>query len=250
MNALKLKKVLSTLKDKKTRLFIAWFLIFLVFTIYSINNYLKIENLKADLIKNTISAEEKKLIEYKNRVSEVQEKIRIWNEKKKELEIEILKNMEFEDCFKKQIERVINWQESLLEFCENKIENKSFSWSQANLIPEVGNMVKGGDKVSPSFDLNKLAYAVAMQETKNCSKWTWLNYNNCFWIKNGSIAPCERKSNSGFCIYNNSEESYKAFKKIWSTAYVELPTLAMAERWTWKDRAKIWKANVLYFYNS
>lgn len=247
MRALNIVWLYNILKSKKTLVLIAIFITFSVFSIFTYKNQQKIENLKADLLKtqeNLPSAEEKILIEYKNKIIDANSKIKSAEIKKAESERIIEKYSNFKECFEAQIDRVVNWQESLLEYCESKFENKSFSWSQANLIP------KGGDKVSPSFDIDKFARAVAQHETWNCSKWTGIKYNNCFGIKNWSIAPCEKISSSWFCIYENTQDSFEAFKKIRSTAYGELPTLAMAERWTWNDRAEIWRKNVLNFYNS
>jgi len=46
------------------------------------------------------------------------------------------------------------------------------------------------------------------------------------------------------CKYNTPEESYKAFKSIWSTWYKTFPTLAQANRWTGGDRPRQWLMNV------
>jgi len=52
------------------------------------------------------------------------------------------------------------------------------------------------------------------------------------------------------CIYNNQEESFEAFKKIWVQGYGGgLPTLRMAQVYSGNDRANIWLNNVLHFYN-
>lgn len=51
------------------------------------------------------------------------------------------------------------------------------------------------------------------------------------------------------CIYEKPEDSYEAFKKIWSTWYGEMPTLATAKRYSGNDRAHIWLANVTQFYH-
>jgi len=34
------------------------------------------------------------------------------------------------------------------------------------------------------------------------------------------------------CIYDSPEESYEAFKIIWSKWYIKFPNLALAEKWT------------------
>ena len=99
-------------------------------------------------------------------------------------------------------------------------------------------------------DMDKLAIAVARQETKWCTLWYWASYNNCFWIKNWNTAPCEKVWRNKMCIYETPEESFEAFKKIWSeTWYNWMPTLKKSVVWTWNDRPQIWLDNVLHFYN-
>lgn len=103
---------------------------------------------------------------------------------------------------------------------------------------------------SRKFDLDKLAYAVAMQETKNCTLWYWATHNNCFWIKHWNTVPCPWVSKMAMCKFDTPEESYEAFKIIWSKWYWELPTREMAVRWSWNDRADYWWRNVLYIYDN
>ena len=99
------------------------------------------------------------------------------------------------------------------------------------------------------FSLDKLAYAVAMQETKDCTLGYWKTHNNCFWIKHWNTVPCPWVPKMAMCKFKTKEESYRAFKIIWTKWYWELPNYEMAKRWSWDDRAWIWKYNVLHFYN-
>ena len=101
---------------------------------------------------------------------------------------------------------------------------------------------------SENFNINKLAYAVAMQETKNCTLGYWKTNNNCFWIKHGNTVPCPWVPKLAMCKFNSPEESYEAFKTIWSTHYKTFPNLYMAKVWSGDDRAKVWLDNVTYFY--
>lgn len=101
----------------------------------------------------------------------------------------------------------------------------------------------------PDFDLDKLARAVAMAETGNCTKWYGKTYNNCFGIKSGRTAPCPKVGRNRMCIYEKPEDSYIAFKKIWSKWYAWKPNLKMAQRWTWHDNAVRWLYNVNHHYN-
>lgn len=90
-------------------------------------------------------------------------------------------------------------------------------------------------------DLDKLALAIRTAETSNCTAGTAITYNNCYGIKNGSIAPCNRQSTGGFCIYDSHEESTQAFKKIWVEGYGgEFPTYYAASVWTNNDSPDTW----------
>ena len=101
---------------------------------------------------------------------------------------------------------------------------------------------------SSNVDIDKLAYAVAMAETGDCTKGYGLQYNNCFGLKNGSIVPCETGANR-MCIFESKEEAYEAFKKVWLEGYGErFPTTADADAWTGKDRRDTWLNAVKQFY--
>ena len=134
----------------------------------------------------------------------------------------------------------------VLGLWETKTEtNTSFSFE------EVKELLKWNEWYrSKAYDINKLALSVANHETKNCTIWYWLEYNNCFWIKNGNTVPCKRIWNNNMCIYDTKEESYEAFKIIRSTWYKTLPTKELAIKWSWWDRADSWLKNVLQFYNN
>ena len=106
------------------------------------------------------------------------------------------------------------------------------------------------EKIAPGVDLDKLASAIAWAETHNCELGYGDTYNNCFGLKNGSIAPCDKIGNNNMCVYNSPEESYAAFKKVWAKGYGgKFPTLAMAQTWTGSDRADIWLGNVTESYH-
>lgn len=88
-----------------------------------------------------------------------------------------------------------------------------------------------------------------MAETGNCSEGYGAMYNNCFGIKNGSIAPCPEIGHNNMCIYESTDQAYEAFKKIWVEGYGGVyPTDYMASRWTGNDRPVDWKENVAYYY--
>jgi fatty-acid desaturase len=52
-----------------------------------------------------------------------------------------------------------------------------------------------------------------------------------------------------FKYYNTKEDSYKDFKRIWTSYYGWLPNLEKAKRYSWNDRAEAWLNNVLAYYN-
>jgi len=89
-----------------------------------------------------------------------------------------------------------------------------------------------------------------MAETKNCELGYGEMYNNCFGVKNGSIAPCEKIGNNRMCIYTHPDQSYEAFKKIWTIGYGgHYPSRKAAAVWTGNDRPDNWMKNVNYYYN-
>lgn len=96
--------------------------------------------------------------------------------------------------------------------------------------------------VSNGFDIDKLAYAVAMAETGNCTRGMGLTKNNAF-----GIMTWERGFREGR-TYEKCEDSYVDFKQIWSDYYGEFPTRAMAERWTGKDSVDTWLKSVKQYY--
>lgn len=88
-----------------------------------------------------------------------------------------------------------------------------------------------------------------MQETKDCTLGYGVTYNNCYGIKNGSIAPCENIGINRMCIYTSPEDSTEAFKKIWMEGYGGVfPGDAEANAWAGGDRVTEWLSNVKFFY--
>lgn len=123
-------------------------------------------------------------------------------------------------------------------------------------VPKVASVVVQENKapaVASNDVLDKVAYAVAMAETHNCTaKGSYgVMYNNCFGIKNGNTAPCPKVGRNRMCIYEKPEDSYVAFKKIWTTWYGGgLPTRKAAARWTGNDSPDSWLKNVHFHFNN
>jgi len=93
------------------------------------------------------------------------------------------------------------------------------------------------------YDIDKLAYAVAMAETGNCTKGYGKTRNNCFGIMSW---PNGRRTAKW---YDSPEDSYNDFKRIWSEYYGSFPDYQMAKKWTGNDHPAIWLANVTEIYN-
>ena len=99
-------------------------------------------------------------------------------------------------------------------------------------------------QITQEYDITRLASSIAWAETHDCTKGYGKEYNNCFGIKSGNTAPCTKVGRNNMCIYDTPEESYEAFKKIWSTWYKKFPNTTLAKRWTGGDRHNIWLASV------
>lgn len=93
-------------------------------------------------------------------------------------------------------------------------------------------------------DLDKLAYAVAMAETADCTTGIGPRTNNCFGIMhwpNGVRTPK---------TYASKEEAYEDFKRIWTRGYGGvMPGMAAAQTWTGGDKPQAWLNIVHTYYN-
>ena len=121
--------------------------------------------------------------------------------------------------------------------------------------PKEAQGIPEKEKTQEPVDLHKLAYAVAMAETHNCTKGYGTMYNNCFGIKSGNTAPCpvvngiKQIGQNRMCIYTSWRQSYDAFKIIWAKWYKKFPDRALAARWTGNDRPDTWLKHVRYYYD-
>lgn len=124
------------------------------------------------------------------------------------------------------------------------------SFKQERETPKTTEAIQSEAKQpEANFDIDKLAYAVSMAETSGCTKGYGKEYNNCFGIKNGSIAPCEKIGRNRMCVYEKTEDSFEAFKKIWSQGYgTRFPTYKDAQAYSGNDRPDTWLSNVTHYY--
>jgi len=128
-----------------------------------------------------------------------------------------------------------------------KIDKKDYDKYSTSVQPLQFSPTNPTPKTStPKEDpLDKLARAVAIAETYNCTKGYGVTHNNCFGIKKGNTYPCQTKGKSRMCNFSTKEESFVAFKVIWAKWYKNhIPNKANAIRWTGNDRADTWLKHV------
>jgi len=99
-------------------------------------------------------------------------------------------------------------------------------------------------KTTKRVDMDKLARAVAFAESGNCTKWDWVEKNNCFWIMQWD-SEWQRELKE----YSTKEESFEDFKKLWKEKYWWMPDLKKAIRYTWNERPHewLWIVNKYYY---
>ena len=157
---------------------------------------------------------------------------------------EIIKDLEY-NAKQVKIDDLSNFKEELIQVkVEEKKEPVRVKKSYEEFMErweEIHEQMQKG--IQDVFDIDKLARAVAQHETRNCTLWNSATRNNCFWIMTWARWFREFKS------YDTKEDSYKDFKRIWTSYYGWMPTYAKAKRYSWDDRVTAWLNNVLHFYN-
>lgn len=108
---------------------------------------------------------------------------------------------------------------------------------------ENGGAAHGAAPVA-NFDIDKLAYCVAVAETNNCTKGMGITKNNCFGIM---YWPNGKRTGK---TYLTRDDSYADFKRIWLKSYKTFPTYSMAVKWTGNDNAQRWLNIVTNCYNN
>jgi hypothetical protein len=98
---------------------------------------------------------------------------------------------------------------------------------------------KPPDAPAASYDLHKLALAVAQHETCGCTCGTGKSYNNCMGIR----------YKGQFARYETKEASLADFERIWTKSYGRFPDLALAKKYSGSDRPENWLRNVTTFYH-
>jgi len=94
-----------------------------------------------------------------------------------------------------------------------------------------------------NVDIRKLAYAVAVAETKDCTTGMGVSKNNChgiFGCVEGKCGPRE---------FASKEDSYLEFQRLWLEKYGDrFPTLADAKKYTYSP-GKTWLKTVRLVYD-
>ncbi len=97
-------------------------------------------------------------------------------------------------------------------------------------------------KVATGVDIKKLAYAVAIAETENCTTGVGRSKNNCHGITRCTATGCT------FRTYASPAESYADFERIWLRAYGDrFPTREDAKRYV-DSEAVDWYRTVTKIY--
>ena len=144
----KIKMVLWYLKDKinvkSVAVIVAILFLLMIFykTTVSFNN---LQKELQEIQKKLPSEEEKKLLELKNKYEDARKKIIDAENRKKEAEEDMKKYKNFEDCYLWQIDRVVTWKETLLEYCEKNFN--TMSSDEFHIIPKASADFEGTWKI-------------------------------------------------------------------------------------------------------
>jgi hypothetical protein len=102
----------------------------------------------------------------------------------------------------------------------------------------------GREEYCNRVDLNKLAHAVAVAETQDCTTGVGLSKNNCHGIFQCAPTGCTPMT------FASREESYKAFKQLWMHSYGNhFPTIADAQRYVNSDATEWYGIVTQVYYN-
>lgn len=126
-------------------------------------------------------------------------------------------------------------------------ERRTFSAEQAELHDEAQRLRNalcrtGKAEYCNRVDLDKLAHAVAVAETEDCTTGTGVSRNNCHGIFQCGPTGCEPVA------FASKEDSTKAFKELWMRNYGNhFPTEEDARRYVDSDAVE-WYQTVTQVY--
>jgi hypothetical protein len=91
------------------------------------------------------------------------------------------------------------------------------------------------------YDLDKLAYAIRVKETADCTTGVGASKNNCYGIRRGGE----------YVAYETPEDSTRDFKEFWHRLYGRFPTIEDAAKYSSPGAAEDWLKTVkqIYFNN-
>ncbi len=94
--------------------------------------------------------------------------------------------------------------------------------------------------------MDRLAHAIAVAETGDCTTGMGVTKNNCFGIMEWPAWNSYKRTGK---TYLNKEEAYEDFKRIWTSYYGgRFPTWNDAVKWTGNDNPSVWLNNVKEAY--
>lgn len=102
-------------------------------------------------------------------------------------------------------------------------------------------------EVIEKSDLDCIAYAVAIAETKDCTTGMGATKNNCHGLMEWPAWNNYQRTGRTFA---NKEESYEAFKELWSSKYGGYPTWGQAVVYTGNDNPGSWYRNMEITYKA
>mgnify|MGYP000316899234 CR=1 FL=1 len=122
-----------------------------------------------------------------------------------------------------------------------KVNQREYARQQMSLHAQANkvraDLCREGDKqycppqaIAKKVDIKKLAHAVAVAETSNCTRGTGVSLNNCHGITSCKGGKCSPRP------FASTQESFQTFEKLWLEKYGDrFPTINDARRYTATD---------------
>lgn len=150
-------------------------------------------------------------------------------------------NMDLEalrECRDSAVQDRVDWM--------NTAEAADFEYTFGEKLEEYTEIMPEDTFDFNKFDISKLAYAVAMAETADCTTGMGVSKNNCFGIMEWPAWNNYQRTGK---TYATKDEAYADFSRIWTSFYGEYPTYAMAVKWSGNDHPDNWLSIVNQYYH-
>lgn len=125
--------------------------------------------------------------------------------------------------------------------------NRTFTWTLFAAMftcALIGTVIAAGKAHAAGVDLDKLARAVAVAETSNCTTGMGLTKNNCHGIMRWTNGKRSGR------VFATTSESFTYFKSMWLRLYGDrFPTWDDAKRYTGNPHPSDWYGTVKLIYN-